>query len=612
MTADAPLTSRWGQSLNDQPLNHYPRPMLERAEWINLNGWWDYAIVGQHNSEAAPLPLASWDGKIRVPFAVESAASGVHKRFTPADTLVYERSIDIPKKWQGRRIAINFEAVDYLARVWIDSTLVTTHTGGYLPFHAEIPDTHQSSVTVRVEVTDPTDTGMQQRGKQALTSATIWYTPTSGIWQSVWMEPLPEHAITRVATRTHEDLKTVSVLVETDGPRESVALSIDAGQSAITAEGTSGIPFDVEIPDAQCWSPANPYLYSMTVRTSTDEARSYFALRTVAISAPEYKAPGSKPRKRAGQGRHVLLNGKPMLINAPLQQGYWPESGMTAPHEDAMVHDLQLLKDMGFNGVRIHAKIEPRRFYTLADRMGLMVVQDAVSGAKAPLGIQLSGVVQALDITSPDRSKLFAMRTGRQDADVRAEFIHDWINTIHHLEVHPCIVMWVPFNEGWGQFDARTLDRITRRTDPTRLVDAASGWFDQGHNCGDFRSRHQYFLKLRKPSQRDPRPYYLSEFGGYNLAVEGHMWPTIAPFGYGFYEDEHALAQALTDLYREQIIPLVEHGLTAITYTQVSDVEQETNGLVTYDREVTKVDPQLMRSLNQELERAFINDHGAP
>ena len=276
---------------------------------------------------------------------------------------------------------------------------------------------------------------------------------------------------------------------------------------------------------------------------------------------------------------------------------------MTPPCEAALLHDLATLRRMGFNAVRVHVKVESRRFYHLCDRLGLMVVQDMVSGGVAPLGIRASGAVQALGLTLPDRSAVFRRWTGRSRAADRVCFVRELAGVIRHLRSHPCIVMWVPFNEAWGQFDARGAERFVRRADPSRLVDAASGWFDQGG--GDFRSRHRYVLRLVAPPRGDGRAFYLSEFGGLNLAVEGHVWCDPAPFGYRFLEDREALARAMTELYRDQLVPLVGAGLAACTYTQVSDVERESNGLMTYDRVVTKVDPVLMARLNRELEEAF-------
>ncbi|WP_165214721.1 sugar-binding domain-containing protein [Schaalia sp. ZJ1691] len=671
------IRTPWGEELASDPqrvpLAHYPRPMLVRDEWECLNGWWDYAVfdepqprprqwknegnAGATGTLGKSQPLHS--GQIRVPFAIETELSGVGRPFEPTQTLVYQRNVTIPESWRGRRVVINFEAVDYEAAVWINDSLVTIHRGGYLPFSAQVPSCVGEEFRLRVVVRDPTDHGMQQRGKQSLKPGGIWYTSTSGIWQSVWMEPLPEQAITRVATRTGSDMQTLSVLVSTNAASQPVKIILrDRNFSEVVVHGETNRPCDIRVENPHPWTPHDPHLYSLTVVTDTDSVRSLCGLRTVAVAqgAPLNVAGGSsgdedelahaghgetlsaetadertdsaagqrreerehrEQRKRKEQGAdaggalsHIELNGRPFLLNAPLNQGYWPESGMTAPSEDALAHDLQTLKKMGFNGVRTHIKVESRRFYALADQLGMVVVQDGVSGGRAPLGIRASGVVQATGLTMPDRGPLFLRRTGRYDAASRAEFLNDWIATIHHLEVHPSIIVWVPFNEGWGQFDARRVDKLTRRTDPTRLVDATSGWFDQGYSCGDFRSRHRYVLRLVAPPARDPRPFYLSEFAGLNYAVPGHTWDASPEYGYRFFASADEYVEALTELYCSQLVPLISAGLAACTYTQVSDVEAETNGLMTADRRVLKVDVATMRELNTQLAEAFARHRG--
>lgn len=615
MSTTSRLVTPWGEDLPEIPLPEYPRPMLRRAQWRCLNGPWRYAVTPMTDlgsSGTAEPHVEAWDGDILVPFAIETPASGVERALNPDEFLHYEREVEIPRAWRGRRIAINFEAVDYRCAVWIDGALVGTHRGGYLPFSVEVPDSGRETIRLRVGVADPSDSGRQQRGKQALAPTTIWYRATSGIWQTVWMEPLPDNPLTGVRVRTHDDLETVELLVTTRSEGVPVRGVIEVpGGDDLAFECTSGAPRTIRIPDARPWTPDDPHLYRLRLETEDDEAESWFGIRTVKISDPAPKGALPKKKRRSGQGRRILLNGRPFLLNAPLDQGYWPESGMTAPSEDALAFDLRTMKEMGFNGVRVHIKVESRRFYHLADRLGLVLVQDAVSGGKAPLNIKMSGVIQALDVSSPDRSRLFAWRTGRNRIEDRREFLSEWVATIRHLEAHPSILVWVPFNEGWGQFDARAVDALTRESDPTRLVDAASGWFDQGGSCGDFRSRHRYVLKLVAPTRRDPRPYYLSEFGGLNLAVEGHTREGLLPFGYGFHDDAESLAQALTALYREQLIPLVRKGLTAATYTQLSDVEQETNGLITYDRRIVKIDSALVARLNSELRTAFADANPA-
>ena len=584
------LCTPWGRDLPRIPLPEHPDPMMERARWESLNGWWQCAIVPADSPGPAP---DQWR-PVLVPFAVETPASGVARPLLPDERLHYRRPVAIPPAWRGERIRIHFCAVDHECGVMIDGRPAARHTGGYLPFHVDVADTDRDAVELRLEVADPTDTRDIQRGKQSLNPRTIWYTATSGIWGSVWMEALPRAAIEAVDIRSEPDLTGFRLRVDVEGagrgPFEAEIGLPDGGR--LRAAGTTGAWRRVEIPDPLLWSPDSPALYRFTIRAGGDEVRTWSALRTVALSAAS----------AGGPGRCVLLNGEPVLVNAPLSQGYWPESGMTPPGEAALLHDLTTLRRMGFNAVRVHVKVESRRFYHLCDRLGLMVVQDMVSGGVPPLGIRASGAVQALGLTLPDRWAVFRRWTGRGGAAGRGRFVRELAGVIRHLRGHPCIVVWVPFNEAWGQFDARGAERFVRRADPTRLVDAASGWFDQGG--GDFRSRHRYVLRLVAPPRGDGRAFYLSEFGGLNLAVEGRAWPE-APFGYRFLEDRGALARAMTELYRGQLVPLVGAGLAACTYTQVSDVERESNGLMTYDRVVVKVDPALMARLNRELEGAF-------
>ena len=590
MEADR-LCTPWGRDLPRIPLPEHPDPMMERARWESLNGWWQCAIVPADSPGPAP---GQWR-PILVPFAVETPASGVARPLLPDERLHYRRPVPIPPAWRGERIRIHFSAVDHECEVMIDGRPVARHTGGYLPFHVDVADTDRDAVELRLEVADPTDTRGIQRGKQSLNPRTIWYTATSGIWGSVWMEPLPRTAIEAVDIRSEPDLSGFRLRVGVEGagrgPLE-VEIGLPDGER-LRAAGATGAWNRVDIPDPLPWSPDSPALYRFTIRAGGDEVRTWSALRTVALSAAS----------AGGPGRCVLLNGEPVLVNAPLSQGYWPESGMTPPDEAALLHDLTTLRRMGFNAVRVHVKVESRRFYHLCDRLGLMVVQDMVSGGVPPLGIRASGAVQALGFTLPDRSAVFRRWTGRGGVAGRGRFVRELVGVIRHLRAHPCIVVWVPFNEAWGQFDARGAERLVRRADPTRLVDAASGWFDQGG--GDFRSRHRYVLRLVAPPRGDGRAFYLSEFGGLNLAVEGHVWCDPVPFGYRFLEDREALARAMTELYRGQLVPLVAGGLAACTYTQVSDVERESNGLMTYDRVVVKVDPALMARLNRELEEAF-------
>ena len=580
----------------------HPDPMLQRDEFTLLDGWWEHVVLPGADLGRRDLPEHGW-APIRVPFAIETRDSGVGRALGPDETLVYRRRLEVPASWAGRRLRIVLSAVDHACQVRVGGRVVAEHEGGYLPVEVVLgpeetsggPDGAGGGLELVVLVTDPTDTASIQRGKQVLEPRTIWYTATSGIWGTTWMEPLAPVAVRSLRVEPLAGLDGLRVRVEADAEQpvacELSVVAPDGEQTAATAR--TGTWCRVPLANPQRWSPASPALYRVRVRVGQDEVSSWAGLRSVGLT----------PDGGSGRRRRVLLNGAPVLVNAPLSQGYWPSSGMTPPDDAAVERDLRVLKSMGFNAVRVHIKVESRRFYHLCDRLGLMVVQDMVSGGRPPLGIQGSGLIQALGITVPDRSRLFRLWTGRGRARDRLRFARELAQMVRHLRCHPSIIMWVPFNEGWGQFDSRRALEAVRRLDPTRLVDAASGWFDQGG--GDLRSRHRYVLRLRRAPRRDRRPFYLSEFGGLNLAVPGHAWEQEIQFGYGFSSDAEELAQALTRLYRDQLIPLAAHGLAACTYTQVSDVERETNGLMTYDRQVTKVEPSLMARLNGELEAAF-------
>jgi len=610
------ISSIWGERLDrSSPLPEYPRPELVRAEWLSLNGPWDYAVrpsgAGALSDESAP---AQYDGQILVPFALECLLSGVRKPLQPGETLWYRRRVNLPAAWAGRRVVIHFEAVDYLTVVYADGALLGTHRGGYLPFCFEIPvlPADRAAFELIVAVRDPSDAGLQQRGKQALHPAGILYTATSGIWQTVWLEPLPaENAITGYRTDTMADLSGVSVTVGCERPA-TVRLTVSLpGGKELAVRGRSGEPLEIIIPRTRLWSPADPYLYSFRAELLGDQSAtvsgsetavvidsvdSYFAIRNVDL--------GLIPGAPAGTLPVIRLNGKPIFLNAPLDQGYWPESGMTPPADEALVFDIQAMRDLGFNGLRKHVKVESRRFYWHADRLGMLVVQDAVSGGlnRAAGNLKVAAAMM-LGINLGDESRHALRLAGRASKANRDEFETDLTGMVDHLRNHPSIIMWTVFNESWGQFESERVVGNLRRLDPSRLVDAVSGWHDQGG--GDFRSRHTYIVKLRTPPRRDRRPYFISEYGGYNLAVPDHMWDEKARFGYRFYEDASALAAGFSRLMRDQLIPLVRRGLRAAVYTQVSDVEIENNGFYTYDRRVLKFDAATVRALNGELYAEF-------
>ncbi len=568
------------------PLPEYPRPQLVRENWLCLNGEWEYSIISKNGEFSVDYET------IIVPFAVETRASGVNKGLKPDEKIRYRKVFSIPDNWIKKRLLLNFEAVDWKCRAFINGTDAGSHEGGYLPFNIDITEYAKPGLNeIVVEVEDPTDSGFQQRGKQVLNPQKIYYTATSGIWQTVWLEAVPEsnHIISCRIT-PDIDSGSIELVLNTAVPAKAVA-EISLNRKLIINELLeSDIPSKLQLSKVCLWEPDSPVLYDLNIRLSEpdgDSIESYFALRKINVSD------GASGKKR------FFLNDKPIFLHAALDQGYWPETGMTPPSDEAMIFDIMQMKKLGFNSLRKHIKIEPRRWYFHADRLGILVMQDAVSGGKNMVGLPGTVATMVCNKHLSDTGKRSYRKAGRVEAQNRKSFESELEEMITHLYNHPSIIMWIPFNESWGQFDSNRIEQLIRRADNSRTIDNASGWFDQGG--GDFCSRHIYSIRLKKPHASESRAYFISEYGGYNLSVKGHLWNEKKKFGYRSFKNKEALEKAYKKLIQKQLIPLISKGLSAAVYTQLSDVEIETNGFYTYDRNVLKMDEQLIRQLNLEI-----------
>lgn len=582
------------------PLAEYPRPAMRRDSCEILNGPWQYAIT-----QTAEYP-AAWQGSILVPYSPEAPASGVGRTLQPGQWLHYHR-LFAPPAGEGGRVLLHFGAVDYACAVQVNGHLAGGHRGGYWPFTLDITDllngTGRNSLWVAVQ--DPTGHGTQARGKQTLKPGGMFYPAQSGIWQTVWLERVPDNYIQTLTVTPDYDARTVTVRVHTAKPGGAVNLwaMVRAGGVTIAedwgsdeadqdGEVTLNIPEEHFFP----WSPDTPFLYDLTVGTTQgeeaglDTVHSYFALRKWSC-APD-----------AHGVLRFCLNDKPILLNGLLDQGYWPEGLYTPPSDAAVERELSEVKALGFNLLRKHAKIEPQRWYYHCDRLGLIVWQDIVNGGSAYnlwFVTYLTNVLQPLLRRFPD-GKACRRLLSRAKPVSREEYAHELADTVQALRCHPCIACWVPFNEGWGQFDAGKAVQALRTLDGTRLVDEASGWFDQGG--GDVHSLHNYFYPLRIRPQK--RTVALSEYGGIAWPMPGHE-PPHKTYGYGTAKDRQELSARYKKLQLKTVLPQLEKGLSALVYTQLTDVEDEVNGLFTYDRAAVKPDANAVRSVNAALAAEF-------
>ena len=547
----AALKTRWSEQ-PEIPWNEYPRPQLKRESFFCLNGPWRFAVNGEEL------------GDILVPYPPESALSGARAP-VPGDQLTYERDFCLPAGFRKDRVLLHCGAVDQECTVYLNDVELGSHVGGYLPFSFDVTEHLKQTNTLRVIVFDPLDTDLPY-GKQRRDRGGMWYTPVSGIWQTVWMESVPETYIR--AIRLEPSLDSVILNIDGEGP-----FTIDCDGKRFRANSGR---FRIRLENPRLWTPEEPNLYPITVSNGSDTVQSYFALRTI-----ETRHIHGIPR--------ICLNGKPVFFHGLLDQGYWPDGIFLPGSPEAYTWDVQTMKDLGFNTLRKHIKVEPERFYYDCDRLGMLVFQDLVNSgpynyirdtAIPTVGGKLTTCREA----PTQRRRDFFREHGEQ--------------TILHLHNHPCVVLYTLFNEGWGQHDTQNLYRHFKKLSPDRIWNAASGWFKDSDS--DVQSEHIYFgsLKMRPNGKK---PLLLTEFGGYSWPIDDHLFNLDEEYGYQKYRSAEDFQKALTKLYRCDILPQIRTGLCGTILTQVSDVEDETNGLVTYDRKIIKADRETMRAIAADL-----------
>ena len=619
-----PLYTPWGEMMMrsgsyDDILSEYPRPQMKRTDYHTLNGLWEYAFVPADGSSSSEDPAYfTAQGSIRVPFSPEALLSGVHRRLEPTEYLWYHRELsftteELSQKEETMRCILHFDAVDQEATVFLGTKRLGTHSGGYLPFSLDITEyVNADPVSLYVKVRDLTDTGYATRGKQTLNRGGMFYTAQSGIWQSVWYEWVPENYVINYKITPEYNKASVTFVLCSPKPFNHLEfrVNIPSCDGTLAQENTGSLtrmrvrkiseqqdsfglthttvvlsfpasvtysataPADVPEPvNFKPWSPEHPWLYPFTLTADGDTVEGYFAMRCYSVE------PDSKGIPR------FCLNHKPYFLHGILDQGYWSDGLMTAPCDEAFVYDINLAKGLGFNMLRKHIKIESLRWYYHCDRLGMIVWQDMVSGGSTyhmPWVCYMPTLFPHMSAHTKDNHyELFS----RSSEEGRKSWEQECLDTIDHLYNVPSIAVWVPFNEGWGQFDAARIAKMVAKKDPTRPVDHASGWFDQ--KGGDFRSIHNYFRPLQVKLD-GKRAFVISEYGGYACHIDGHS-SVDRVYGYQKYDTPEEMAAALKQLFSRQLFPLISKGLSGAVYTQLSDVEEEVNGLVTYDRRIVKL-----------------------
>ncbi|MEJ7827663.1 MAG: sugar-binding domain-containing protein [Segetibacter sp.] len=578
--AKVALTTKWGKEVT--PANvwqQYPRPQMQRTTWMNLNGMWDYAVLTK--GQSAP---AKFDGQILVPFCLESSLSGVGKPLLPTQELWYTKKFTVPATWAGKDVVLHFDAVDWETKLWVNGKKVGEHKGGSDPFSFNItPYLKNGEQQIVMSVWDPTDTDLQARGKQVLDPRGIWYTAVSGIWQTVWLEPLNKTSVQQFVPVPDIDNGKISFTTTASSITGKEQLHfVIKHQGKVIKDTVAAFAnnISVTIPSAKLWTPEHPNIYTVDVELRsrdrvTDQFNTYFAMRKISLGSD-----------KNGYTR-LMLNNKPVFQYGTLDQGWWPDGLLTPPSDEAMLFDMVKLKEMGFNMLRKHIKVEPSRYYYHADTMGLLLWQDMPSGFAG---------------TGPSHVAADAKEDWVRPAESAKQFEAEWKAIMDHLKFFPSIVMWVPLNEGWGQYDTKRLAAWTKSYDPTRLVDAPSGWTDRG--VGDVNDAHQYpGPGMEPPSANKGRAIVLGEFGGLGLVVKDHIWnPNKRNWGYKTYLENQTLTSEYTQLMYNMEL-MVPRGLAAAIYTQTTDVEGEVNGLITYDREVVKIPEEMLRILHAPLYR---------
>lgn len=573
------IKTEWADKVDPQNvLPEYPRPIMERQQWLNLNGLWDYAIT----KKDAPLPK-TFDGKILVPFAIESSLSGVGKTIKADQSLWYERKFQIPEAWKGKNVLLNFGAVDWKAEVFVNGNKIGEHTGGYTPFSFNITkNLKDGENSLAVRVWDSTGNGLP-RGKQLDKPRGIFYTSVSGIWQTVWLEPVSASHISGLKITPDLDSSSFDIKVDSDDKSATATIKVlDNGkvvaQTTAAANKTANIP----VKNPKLWWPKSPFLYDLEITLSNkggeqvDSVKSYAAMRKFSIAK----------HGRFG-GVDFTLNNKKFFTFGPLDQGWWPDGLYTAPTDEALKFDIQRTKDLGFNSIRKHVKVEPARWYTHCDRLGMVVWQDMPSMFGEGNGWQPRGFFQGEEITV---SKKF-----------EETYRKEWKEIMESLHSYPCIAIWVPFNEAWGQFKTKEITEWTKSMDPSRLVNSASGgnYFD----CGDIVDSHDYGNPIMYMFNNQ-KVNVVGEYGGIGCAVDGHLWVKDKNWGYGKMRSQEEVTKRFVEL-TNRFIDMTKYGCFGAIYTQTTDVEIEVNGLFTYDRKVLKVDEEKVREVNQKLSNIF-------